>query len=220
MPGLFSKPSLGLLLSFEDRITRSPVRSLLTKKIAPPPSRAWLPVIVRAGDQHREVVAVGIDRPARAATRRAGPGRVGAAPDRAVVGERAVVDRPRDADAAQRRAVAAPAAGEGAADDVDRPAAVLRQRAHGGAAEVGAGLVAAVADEGGVHDLEPAAPHEDRAAAAAVVGLTGRVAVDQPEVLDDEPRRRLVVAVVGGPGLLRVAGVLVEDPALSAAAQA
>ena len=46
MPGEFSKPSLGLRLSLEERISRSPVRSLLTKKIAPPPSRAWLPVIV------------------------------------------------------------------------------------------------------------------------------------------------------------------------------
>ena len=70
-----------------------------------------------------------------------------------------------------------------------------------------------------VHDLEPAAAHEDRPAAPAVVGLTGRVAVGERQVLEDQPRRRLVVAVVGGPGLLRVAGVLVEDAALAAAAE-
>jgi len=30
----------------DERIVRVPERSLLTKKTAPPPSRAWLPVIV------------------------------------------------------------------------------------------------------------------------------------------------------------------------------
>ena len=46
MPGSVWKPSLGLPRSVELRIVRLPLRSLLTKKIAPPPSRAWLRVIV------------------------------------------------------------------------------------------------------------------------------------------------------------------------------
>ena len=46
MPGSVSKPSLGLSRRVEERISRTPLRSLLTKKIAPPPSRAWLPVIL------------------------------------------------------------------------------------------------------------------------------------------------------------------------------
>ena len=45
MPGSVSKRSLGLLRKVDERIVRTPLRSLLTKKIAPPPSRARLPVI-------------------------------------------------------------------------------------------------------------------------------------------------------------------------------
>ena len=46
MPGSVWKPSLGFLRRVEERISRTPVRSLLTKKTAPPPSRTWLRVIV------------------------------------------------------------------------------------------------------------------------------------------------------------------------------
>src|SRR4029079_6908198 len=42
MPGSVSKPSLGLFRKVEERISSTPLRSLLTKKTAPPPSRAWL----------------------------------------------------------------------------------------------------------------------------------------------------------------------------------
>ena len=48
IPGSVSKPSLGLSVSREPSIVSVPVRSLETKKIAPPPSRAWLPVIVES----------------------------------------------------------------------------------------------------------------------------------------------------------------------------
>ncbi len=48
MPGSVSKPSLGLSVSREPVMVSVPVRSLETKKIAPPPSRAWLPVIVES----------------------------------------------------------------------------------------------------------------------------------------------------------------------------
>src|SRR4029079_16200208 len=89
----------------------------------------------------------------------------------------------------------------------------------GRAAEVRAGPVAAVVAERRVDDLEPAAADEDRAAAPAFVRLAGGVPVGEGEVLDDQAWRGLVVAVVGGPGLLRVAVVLVEDPPLAAAAQ-
>ena len=66
-----------------------------------------------------------------------------------------------------------------------------------------------------VDDLELAAAVEDRASAAALDAVAGGVAVGEGEVLDDELREGLVVAVVGGPDLLRVAGVLVEDPTLA-----
>ena len=71
----------------------------------------------------------------------------------------------------------------------------------------------------GVDDLEPAAAHEDRAAPAAVVPLPGGVAVRERQVLHHQPRGGLVVAVRRRPVLLRVAGVLVEDPALAAAVE-
>ena len=87
------------------------------------------------------------------------------------------------------------------------------------AAEVGPGRVAAVADEARVDHLEPAAAHEDRAAAAALGRLAGRVAVGEGEVLHGEPRVVLVLAVRGGPALRLVAGVHVEDAALAAAAE-
>jgi hypothetical protein len=62
-------------------------------------------------------------------------------------------------------------------------------------AEVGAGRVAAVAGERGVDDLELAAAVEDGAAAPAVVGLPGGVAIGEGQVLDGEPRLGLILAV-------------------------
>ena len=111
MPGKprVSKPSLGLRRSVDFSIFIVPVRSLLTKKTAPPPSRAWLPVIRVPASSTRNVVAVRVHGAARAAAGRARARGVGAAADGAVAGEDAVVDRPRDADAAQRGAVAADA---------------------------------------------------------------------------------------------------------------
>ena len=50
MPGIVSNPALGLSVSSEPRMVIVPVRSLDTKKIAPPPSRAWLPVMVAVGE--------------------------------------------------------------------------------------------------------------------------------------------------------------------------
>ena len=139
--------------------------------------------------------------------------------DGAVAAEDAVEHRPRDADAAQPRAVAAATAAEGAADDVHRPAVVLRQRADGRAAEVGAGAVAAVAEERRVHDLELAAAGEDRAAAPALEVSPVELPSAKVRCWTTSCGRGLVVAVVGGPDLPLVAGVLVEDPALAAAAQ-
>ena len=106
-----------------------------------------------------------------------------------------------------------------AARDVHRPPVVLRERPHGAAAEIGTRRVAAVAGERRADDLEPAAAREDRAAPAALLGRPGGVAVREGQVLHDQPGRGLVVAVRRGPRLLRVAGVLVEDAALPAAAE-
>ena len=85
------------------RIASVPVRSLLTKNTAPPPSRAWLRVIVVPASSTRERVAVGVDRAARARRPACRP-RAGLAPRpiARLSREAAVVDRPRDADAAQR----------------------------------------------------------------------------------------------------------------------
>ena len=111
------------------------------------------------------------------------------------------------------------AAAEGAVDDVDRQARGLAEHPDRGAAEVGPGRVAGVAEEARVDDLDPAAPHEDGAPAAALDRLAGRVAVGEGQVLHGEPGVVLVLAVRGGPDLGLVAGVHVEDPALAAAAE-
>ena len=89
MPGkpAVSKPRLGSSGQRGVRDGRVPVRSLLTKKIAPPPSGASCPAMTVSRDRHGEAVAVEVDRPAAAAAGGAGPGRVGAAADGPVAGE-------------------------------------------------------------------------------------------------------------------------------------
>src|SRR2546421_2887854 len=190
-------------------------------------SAALVGVVVLDDGAHqldREEVAVEVDGAAAAAARGTALRRVGAAADGGVVAHDAVVDGPRDADAAQRAAVGADAAlpggaAERAVHDVDRQVVRLAERADGRAAEVGTGLVAPVADEARVDHLEPAAPVEDRAATATLGLLAGGVAVGERDVLDGELRRLLVLAVRGGPALCRVTGVLVEDAALAAATE-
>ena len=112
-----------------------------------------------------------------------------------------------------------PGAAEGAVRDVDRQALGLAEHADGAATDVGPGGVADVPVELRVHHLQPAAPHEDRAATAPVDRLAGRVAVDEREVLHRQAGVVLVLAVRGGPDLRLVARVHVEDPALPGAAQ-
>ena len=70
-----------------------------------------------------------------------------------------------------------------------------------------------------VDDLEPAAAHEDRAAAAALRRLAGGVAVGEGQVLHGQLGVVLVLAVRRRPALGLVAGVHVEDPALAATAE-
>src|SRR5690606_38708486 len=101
-------------------------------------------------------------------------------------------------------------AAEGAVDDVDRPVLELVEHPDRAAAHVRAGVGADVVEEAGVDGAEAAAADEDRAAA---VLLAPGVAVDEGQVLHDEARVILVVAVRGGPVLGLVAGVLIEDPA-------
>ena len=100
-----------------------------------------------------------------------------------------------------------------------RPVAELVEHPDRRAAEVGAGLVAAVAGERRVDDREPAAAHEHRASPAALLERTGGVAAGEGEVAQHQLGRGLVLAVRGGPGQPLVAGVLVEDPVLAAAAE-
>src|ERR1700733_10183633 len=136
-----------------------------------------------AVDGHRVVVPVGVDGAAAAAARGAGLSRIGAVADGAVAGEGAVLDQPGHSDTAQGAAVGAHAAGEGAA----------------------------VAGEAGVDDLELAAAVEDGPAAPAVVDLPGGVAVGEGDVLHGQSGSGLVLAMRGGPGLSRIAGVHIQD---------
>src|SRR5262249_6075127 len=146
---------------------------------------------------------------------------VRAEPDRLIVDHQAVQHYPGHADTAQRAAVGALSAPEGVVGDVDRPAFPRGEHADGGAAEVGAGVEAAVVDETGVHGLELAAFGEDGAAAVVTgLGLPDlAVAAGEREVLHDQLRPLLVEAVGGGELLLRVAGVHVQDLPLARAAQ-
>jgi hypothetical protein len=68
-------------------------------------------------------------------------------------------------------------------------------------------------------DLDPPAAHEDCAPAAAVHSLPGGVAVGERQVLHGEPRMVLVLTMRRRPHLCLVAGIHVEDAALTAAAQ-
>src|ERR1700733_4183571 len=172
-----------------------------------------------AVDGHRVVVPVGVDGAAAAAARGAGLSRVGAVADGAVAAEGAVLDHPGHPDAAQGAAVGAHAAGEGAAGDLDGPVLVLAQRPDGGPAQVGTGGVAAVAGEAGVDDRELAAAVEDGPAAPAVVDLPGGGAVGEGDVLPGQRGSGLVLAVRGGTGLGRIAGVHVQDAPRAAAAE-
>src|SRR6185369_9689827 len=100
-----------------------------------------------------------------------------------------------------------------------RLAVVLAEHPQRRPTQVRPGRIAAVADEPGADDREPAAADEDRAATATLGQLAGRVAVGERQVLHDQLGRLLVLAVGGRVALLLVAGVLVEDPALAAAGQ-
>jgi hypothetical protein len=212
------KRSLGLRSRVLSLIAIVPVRSSLTKKIAPPPSLAWLSTNRAAADRERHLIPVVVDRAAAAAARSAGLGGVGADADGAVGEEAAVQHRPGDADAAQRAAVAAHVGGEAAVDDVYGKVVVLRQRPDGSASDVRSITLAAVAGEHGVDDAQSPAAGEDGAAAATVELLAARVPVREGQVLDDQLGRGLVLAVRRRPHLRRIAGVHVEDaaPALTA----
>src|SRR5258708_2883922 len=102
-----SNMPLLLLLRNESWMTREPLMSLLTKKMAPPPSFAVLSVIFTAEGGGVYGVALLEVAPAAPAARRAGLGRVRAAADCLVEREEAVQDGVRNADAAERAAVRA-----------------------------------------------------------------------------------------------------------------
>src|SRR6185369_1332643 len=81
------------------------------------------------------------------------------------------------------------------------------------------GAVATIVYKPRVHDFKPPTAVEDGAAAATLIGLAGRVAIGEGDVLDGHRRGGLILTVRRGPALLRIAGVQVEDPALTGAAQ-
>ena len=79
--------------------------------------------------------------------------------------------------------------------DIDRKVVELRQRAHGGASDVRSVALAPVAGKHGVDYPQPPAPCEDRASAATVEPLAGRVPIGELQVLDDQTRSGLIVTV-------------------------
>ena len=223
MPGrpAVSNPSLGLCCRTLSLIASVPVRSLLTKKIAPPPSAARLPAMSAAGDREPEAVAVVVDRAAAAATGRAGP----ATGSRRCPIARLPTNRLCATFHDTPMLLSAPPLLHTLADEAtahDRPPGGRwnwREHAHRCASDVGPASLAAVPDERGLDDAQTPAAHEDRAATAAVEVLAGGVAVGEGEVLDDQPRRGLVLAVRRREHLGGVAGVHVQDAAPAGAAQ-
>src|SRR4029077_14673748 len=109
---------------------------------------AALPGVVAGDDRALDLevvgVTVGVGCPAAATTRGSGAGRVGAVADGLVAGHEAVQHGPGNPDAAQRPAVGANAATEGAVGHVHRTVLVLAERPDGRTAEVGPGGVATV----------------------------------------------------------------------------
>ncbi len=151
------------------------------------------------------------------------PGRAGLAPRpiARLSREDAVVDRPRDADAAQRRRRCCR----------PRRVNVLRTTYTGRPWYCDSARTAPPPRSGPVgsqrlptnvesHDLEPAAARRrSRRRRRPRTSSPVESPSGERQVLHDEPRRGLVVAVRRGPDLPLVAGVLVEDAALPAAAE-
>src|SRR5262249_46484869 len=139
-----------------------------------------------------------------------------------VVSEQAVDDGERDANTVEGGAVRAAiaeilSATECAVHDVNGRTRSLAPGMDGASAHGRAGRVAGVVEEAGVYDLEAAAHGED--GAAALRREPGGVAIREGDVLHGELRRVLVLAVAAGPVLSLVAGVLVKDAHLAAAAE-
>ena len=136
IPGSVSKPALGLSVSREPSMVSVPGAVVGDEEDRAAALAGAVAGQRRVLEVEVDRVAVEVDRAAGSPAGRAGPGGVGAAPDRPVVGEGRGGDPPRDADAAQRGAVAAPPAGEGGAAYDDRcgrgagraPAPHLRRR--------------------------------------------------------------------------------------------
>jgi hypothetical protein len=173
------------------------------------------------GQGHR--VAVIVDGAAAAAARRTGLGRIGAVPDGAVVGKQAVDDGPRDTNAADGAAVGSTVAvsvgpAEGAVDDIDGQALVLAEHPDGAAAHIRAFIGADIIEKTAVDGLEPSPAHPD-GPAAVIVGFSGGIAIGKGDVLHRQPRMVLVLAMRGGPDLVLIAGVHVQNAGLSPAAE-
>ena len=201
-PGV-SKPSLGLRAQRRvlDRHRAGAVVAHEEDRAA-----ALVGVVVlddRAGDPHGELVAVAVDRAAAAAARACRP-RPGWRRCRSpCCSVSTLLSTTHDTP----MLLSAPPLEQRRPGPTRRRTCCPRRRPAGSwywlstrigrAAEVGAGAVAAVADEARVDHLEPPAAHEDRAAAAALGGVAGGVAVGEGQVLHGELRVR------PGPGSAR-----------------
>jgi len=142
--------------------------------------------------------------------------------DRVLETERAVEDRIRNANAAQRRTIGAEIAelrapAERAVHDIRRHSFVLTQNADGSAADIRADFVASIVEEAAVDHFESSAAHENRPAA---IGVEPRgVSIDKRQVLHGELRVVLVLAHRCRPHLRFVAGILIQNADITRAAQ-
>ena len=198
------------------------MRSLLTKKIAPPPSLAWLSSMIVPAIRSGELVAVAVDRAAAAAARacRPWPGwRRCRSPGCAV--NTLLSTDPGHADAAERRRRSSrPPPAKVLFDDVDRQVLVLAE--HPDAPRrpgPGRSRSQRLRTKRELTTLNRPPRTKIAPPPPPSVRVAGGVAVGEGEVLHGELRVVLVLAVRGGPALGLVAGVHVEDAALAAAAQ-
>ena len=224
MPGspVVSKPLLGLARRVERSMRNVPERSLLTKKTAPPPSRARLSLDQGAAQPESELVAVQV----RSRRRFPRPWSRGAPgwhhEPTARLSRKTLLSTTHETPMLLiARAVNAYVT---VAQYAFEPAARRRRtgrsigtgrRTRSAAPPTSRAVVSGTGCRGKVEfdDLEDDPPRTNTAPPPMlVVGSLPRL---KGEVLDDEPRGGLVVAVRGRPDLRPVTGVLVQDPALA-----
>ena len=225
MLGWVEKPSPVFPLMTESTISTDPLRSLLTKKIALPPSPLERLRSIRVPSDAQASSCCRRCRWRRRCPRPACPlRRVGAVADRAIVGENRLLmivhetpmllmPPPFEQGCAGRRAA------ERAVHDVHRSSLVLGEDVDCGAADVGPGRRTALPKKRELTTLKR--PPRTKMAPPPSMRLgPGGAAATEREVLHRQRGVVLVLAVRGGPDQLRVARVHVEDAPRAAAPRA